>query len=96
MPILLLGPGKSFGELAIMKESKKLMLKSRSRQASVLCRTKCKFAVMSKNSYQSVLDNVDRRKVERLKDFFRSNPFLCKLPRATINTLHLSVKQKTY
>ena len=72
VPVLWLGPGKSFGELAVQKDaSAKLNARAKVRQATVLCRTDCKFAVMSKADYQSVLDNIDRRRVEALKDFFK-------------------------
>ena len=72
VPVLWLGPGKSFGELAVQKDaSAKLERRGKARQATVLCRTDCKFAVMSKSDYQSVLDNIDRRRVEALKDFFK-------------------------
>ena len=72
LPVLKLGQGKSFGELAVQKEVNiKIAHKPKPRAASVLCRTDCKFAVMSKSDYQSVLDNLDRRKVDKLKEFFR-------------------------
>ena len=52
VPILLLGGGKSFGELAVQKElNVKIAHLAKARQASVLCRTNCKFAVMSKSNY---------------------------------------------
>ena len=71
-PILKLGPGKSFGELAVQKHvsAKKAHL-AKARAATVVCRTDCKFAVMGKEDYQSVLDNIDRRKVDKLRDFFK-------------------------
>ena len=43
-----------------------------------------------------MLDNVDRRKVEKLKDFLRNIPFLSGLPRGVMNTLHLSLTKKKY
>ena len=93
VPVLWLGPGKSFGELAVQKDaSAKLERRGKARQATVLCRTDCKFAVMSKADYQSVLDNIDRRRVEALKDFFKQIPLLRGLPRSVLNTLHLSLR----
>ena len=48
-PVLKLGPGKSFGELAAQKEvNVKIAHKKKPRAATVLCLTDCKFAVMSK------------------------------------------------
>jgi len=41
-----------------------------------------------------VLDNVDRRKVERIKAFFLQIPFFNPLPRSMLNTLHLSLTRK--
>ena len=57
-PVQLLGPGKSFGELAVQKDA---LAKPKKRAASALCRTDCKFAVMSKADYQNVLEIIDRR-----------------------------------
>ena len=52
MPVLLLGTGKSFGELAVQKElNTKIAHKAKARKATVVCRTDCKFAVMSKSDY---------------------------------------------
>ena len=62
----------------------------------MLCLTPCKFLVMHKKDYQRVLDNIDRRKVDKLKEFFRQIPFLKALPRSTLQTLHLSLTRKRY
>ena len=51
---------------------------------------------MSKQDYQSVLDNIDRRKVDKLREFFKQIPFLKILPRSLLNTLHLSLTRKRY
>ena len=51
IPVLLLGPGKSFGELAMQKEKTKKIERDKTRLATVLCRTDCKFAVMKKADY---------------------------------------------
>ena len=52
--------------------------------------------VMSKTDYQSVLDNIDRRKVEKLKEFFKQIPFLRVLPNKILNTVHYSTEKKSY
>jgi len=97
MPVLLLGQGKSFGELAVQKDVNiKIAKRAKFRAASVLCRTDCKFAVMNKSDYQSVLDNIDRRKVDKLKEFFQQIPLFKLLPRNVLNTLHLSLTKLTY
>ena len=51
---------------------------------------------MSKEDYQSVLDNIDRRKVDKMREFFKQIPFLKILPRSLLNTLHLSLTRKRY
>ena len=42
------------------------------------------------------MDNIDRRKVEKLREFFKQIPFLKILPRSVLNTLHLSLTRKRY
>ena len=73
------------------ERSVKLANKPKPRAASVICRKKTLFAVMSKRDYQSVLDNIDRRKVEKQKEFFMQIPFFKDLPRSVLNTMHLSM-----
>ena len=51
---------------------------------------------MSKEDYQSVLDNIDRRKVDKMREFFKQIPFLKIFPRSLLNTLHLSLTRKRY
>jgi hypothetical protein len=47
IPVLKLGAGTSFGELAVQKEvNVKIAHLPKARQATVLCRTDCKFAVI--------------------------------------------------
>lgn len=96
VPVLLLGPGKSFGELGVQKDKNQKITRDKTRIATVLCRTNCKFAVMSKADYQSVLGNLELRRIERLKEFFRQIPFLKLLPRSALNVLHLSLRKRTY
>ena len=50
VPVVMLGPGKSFGELAMQKDKTKIAQDVK-RKATVLCRTNCKFAVMKKDDY---------------------------------------------
>ena len=95
IPSLLVGAGRSFGELALRKDDVRVK-KALARAASVLCRTNCKFAVMNKADYQSVLEIHDRRRVDYLKQFFKQIPFLALLPRKEINTLHLHTIRLTY
>lgn len=95
VPVLLLGPGKSFGELGVQKDKAKNP-REKTRVATVLCRTDCKFAVMNKADYQSVLNNLDQRRIEKMKEFFRQIPFLKLLPRSALNMLHLSLRKRKF
>ena len=49
---------------------------------------------MNKVDYQNVLDHIDRKKLEKVKDFFREIPFLKYLPKASFKSLHLSMQKK--
>lgn len=40
--------------------------------------------------------NLELRRIERLKEFFKQIPFLNLLPRAVLNTLHLSLRKRQY
>ena len=51
IPVSHIGPGKSFGELAVQKDQSKKFHKGKKRKASILCLTDCKFAVMNKKDY---------------------------------------------
>ena len=51
---------------------------------------------MSKKDYQRVLDNIDRRKVEKLRNFLKQIPFFKDLPRGDMNKLHLSLTRKRF
>ena len=65
VPSMLIGPGRSFGELAVQKSSSNKIKATRTRQATILCRTDCKFAVLTQADYQAMLDNVDRRRLDK-------------------------------
>ena len=97
LPVIRLGQGKSFGELAAQKEQGKAQSRqTKPRQASVLAVTDCKFAVLAKADYQKVLDSAERRRTEAIKDFLREIPLLKGLPRGVFKNLHLSVARKQY
>ena len=42
------------------------------------------------------MDALDRRKVDKLREFFRQIPFLSVLPRRLMTNLHLSMTKKRY
>ena len=69
---------------------------AKKRAASVLCQTDCCFAVMNKSDYRTVLDNIDRRKIEQQKDFFKQIPFFSHLSRSAMTHLHLSLVKRKY
>lgn len=83
--------------MAAQKETNvKIAHLRKARRATILCKTPCKFGVMAKVDYQNVLDNVDRRTAERLRDFLKQLPFFNVLPHAIIRNLYLYVKKVTY
>ena len=93
VPVVLYGAGKAFGELALTKDVN-APNRILPRAASVLCSTDCTFAVMNKADYQNVLDHIDRKKIEKIKEFFAEIPFLRHLPKNTFKSLHLSMHKK--
>jgi len=58
IPIVHLGEGKDFGELAL-KIDPSHPNKIIPRAATVKCITDCKFATMSKKDYQGILNKID-------------------------------------
>ena len=97
LPVLRLGQGKGFGELAVQRDDRPAGgSKPKPRQATVLAVSDCTFAVMSKADYQKVLDNIDRRRTEAIKDFLWQIPLMKGLPRSVFKNLHLSVTRKVY
>ena len=96
-PILRQGPGKSFGELAVQKVMYDQDLsRPKQRAATVFSRTDCKLAVINRDEYQRIFDNLDRRKTSKLLDFFKQVPFLKMLPKKVLSTLHLSLTRKRF
>ena len=66
--IVKLGPGKSFGELALVK--------SGTRAARITWVEDCKFAVINKELYQKVLSKIDEQNKENKIKFLRQIPFI--------------------
>lgn len=62
------------------------------RQATVLCVEDTEFMIISREMYVQVIQKVDQRKKELQQKFFRSIPFLNKLPYTVISKLHLSLQ----
>ena len=93
IPVNIYGPGKAFGELALIKDN---LAPNRvlPRAASIVCLTDCKFAVMTKADYQNVLSHIDRKKTDKVKEFLGEIPLLKYLPKAAFKSLHLSMVKK--
>ena len=64
--IVTLGPGKSFGELALIKSS--------TRAARVIWKEDWKFAVLNKDLYQNVLRKIDEQNKEDKINFLKQIP----------------------
>lgn len=92
-PAGLYGPGTDFGELALREDD---INSGKTRKASVVCREKCRFAVLTKDDYQEMLGAVDRRYADKMKDFLRQIPFLRILPRTVINSLLQELHKKKF
>ena len=69
LPVVHLGQGKSFGELALAYDPKH-PYRVVTRQASILCLENCKFATMNKNDYIEILQKIDQKRKEALIKFF--------------------------
>ena len=66
--IISLKQGMSFGELALNN--------NQPRAATIVCKTHCHFAVMSKADYQKCLLGVTKRRIQQILEFLRALPFL--------------------
>lgn len=68
--------GKSFGELALIK--------NKPRAATIVCRQVCSFAVMDRNDYKKVLGKLEQKRMNRLTEFLYSLPFFLNWTRGSI------------
>ena len=68
--------GKSFGELALIK--------NKPRAATIVCRQNCSFAVMDRNDYKKVLGKLEQKTMNRLTDFLYSLPFFLTWTRGSL------------
>ena len=66
--VTILKEGMSFGELALNSGAP--------RAATILCKTDCHFAVMSKADYEKFLLNTAKKNMQLALDFLKSLPFI--------------------
>jgi len=76
-----MGPGESFGELALKNNAP--------RSASVLCSDDCEFLVITKQQFEQIFEKKDREKEEFIKTTF---PFLASMSTFIANYVLLSFK----
>eukprot|EP00347_Sterkiella_histriomuscorum_P019194 403342576 len=80
--------GKSFGELALIK--------NRPRAATITCIEDCHFAVMSKNDYEKVLQKIELKKMQKIIDFLHQLPFFRVWTKTSLSKLHYSFEEKAF
>ena len=86
--VVQLNSGKSFGELALIK--------NKPRAATIKCITDCHFAVMSKIDYQKVLQRIEQKNLNKIVEFLNQIPFLQSWTRSALSKLQYSLEQKTF
>jgi CRP-like cAMP-binding protein len=74
-----LGAGKSFGDLALIG--------SKPRMASIRCVEDTHFAVLSKQDYNLILGQIEKKKLNEKIQFLRSSPFFSQLTKTSISKL---------
>lgn len=83
--INVLGAGKSFGDYAL--------LGSKPRMATIKCLEETHFAVLSKDDFNIVLGQIERKKFNEKIQFLRSLPFFCALTKTSIGKLTYQFKE---
>lgn len=77
--INILGTGKSFGDLALIG--------SKPRMASIRCLEDTHFAVLSKSSFNLVIGQIERKKLNEKVQFLRSLPFFSQLTKTSVGKI---------
>lgn len=72
----------SFGELALLKNSKRL--------ASIICLEDCHFGVIDKKIFNLALKEKEEEKLNVQMRFLANNPLFSRLPKSTIKVLHMN------
>lgn len=85
-----IGEGASFGEAALDPN------KSPLRNATILAKTDCFFAVLDKNNYERIIGERMQQERSRKQSILRNIPHLSQLPSTTIDTLIYFLEPKSY
>jgi CRP-like cAMP-binding protein len=89
MEITVLKEGMSFGELALNS--------GQPRAATIICKSDCHFAVMSKADYEKCLLSIAKKNMQLALDFLRSLPFIGNtITRTQLVKMKLQMEQKTF
>eukprot|EP00347_Sterkiella_histriomuscorum_P023290 403335214 len=83
---LQLKTGKSFGELALIK--------NKPRAATIRCVEDCHFAVMSQSDYMKILNKIEQKNMSRIVEFMHELPFFKVWTRTSLGKLQYSFEQK--
>ena len=78
--------GKSFGELALIK--------NKPRAATIKCVEDCHFAVMSQADYNKVLNKIEQKNMTRIVEFLHELPFFKVWTRTALSKLYYSFEQR--
>jgi CRP-like cAMP-binding protein len=89
------GEGKSFGHLALAYDPN-YPTKPNTRAATITCIQPCKFAVMGKTDYRTVLDRADQKRSELMMAFLRQIPFMKCLSNRTLKEAQLYMECVRY
>ena len=82
-----LGPGSSFGELAL--------LLSKPRMSTIKCMSRCHFMVLSKKDFKKGLEQIEYRKLIEKINFIRELPLFSRLTRTYLSKFTYSFKELT-
>lgn len=74
--VLIMGPGESFGELALIN--------NKPRAATVLATTNVTLAVLSKKSFKALIEKFSERKLNEKLNFFQSHPMFDKCSKVSL------------
>jgi len=80
--------GKSFGELALIK--------NKPRAATIRCVEDCHFAVMSKDDYEKVLQKIEMKKIQKNIEFMHQLPFFKVWTKTSLSKLQYSFEQRAF